>query len=84
MPYKDPERKRRWEQEHREQRNARRRKTVRVSADLSPNAEAVQARTGVNVAFGVVAGLSFLLILLFAGLRLRDLPKTSDGVQPGF
>jgi hypothetical protein len=25
MPYKDPERKRQWEQEHREQRNARRR-----------------------------------------------------------
>jgi hypothetical protein len=26
MPYKDPERKRQWEQEHREERNARRRK----------------------------------------------------------
>ena len=37
-----------------------------------------------HVAFGVVAGLSFLLILLFAGLRLRDLPNTSEGVQPGF
>lgn len=32
-----------------------------------------------NVAFGVVAGLSFLLILLFAGFRLRDLPKTREG-----
>jgi hypothetical protein len=26
MPYKDPKRKRQWEQEHREERNARRRK----------------------------------------------------------
>lgn len=26
MPYKDPERKRQWEQKHREERNARRRK----------------------------------------------------------
>jgi hypothetical protein len=26
MPYKDPERKRQWEREHREERNARRRK----------------------------------------------------------
>ena len=58
---------------------------VPVSAnDLSPNAVGVQARTGMNVAYGVVAGLSFLLILLFAGLRLRDLPKTSEGLQPGF
>jgi hypothetical protein len=85
MPYRDPERKRQWEREHRQERNARRRKTVPVSAiDLSPNALAVQARTGVNVAFGIVAGLSVLLILLFAGLRLRDFPKTSEGVQPGF
>jgi ferric-dicitrate binding protein FerR (iron transport regulator) len=31
MPYKDPERKRQWEREHREQRNARRR-TQRLDA----------------------------------------------------
>jgi ferric-dicitrate binding protein FerR (iron transport regulator) len=31
MPYKDPERKRQWEEEHREQRNARRR-THRLDA----------------------------------------------------
>lgn len=28
MPYKDPERKRQWEREHREERNARRRRSV--------------------------------------------------------
>ena len=35
MPYKDPERKRQWEREHREQRNARRR-TLRFSAVVTP------------------------------------------------
>jgi hypothetical protein len=38
MPYNDPERKRQWEQEHREQRNAKR-KTQRISARSGqPNA----------------------------------------------
>jgi hypothetical protein len=86
MPYKDPERKRQWEYEHREERNTRRRKAVPVSAiDLLPNSMAVQsAGTGVNLALGVLAGVSLLLILLFARLRSRDFPKTSEGVQPGF
>ncbi len=42
MPYKDPERKRQWEQEHRERRNTRR-KTQRLAARSGhasvPNAE---------------------------------------------
>ncbi len=37
-----------------------------------------------NLALGVLAGVSLLLILLFARLRSRDFPKTSEGVQPGF
>ncbi len=36
MPYKDPERKRQWEREHREERNARRRKHT-VTARVVPN-----------------------------------------------
>jgi len=32
MPYKDPERKRQWEREHREERNAQRRKSVASKA----------------------------------------------------
>jgi len=35
MPYKDPERKRQWEREHRLQRNARRRKN-RLVARMAP------------------------------------------------
>jgi hypothetical protein len=37
MPYKDLERKRQWEREHREQRNARRRE-LKVQALVSPKA----------------------------------------------
>jgi hypothetical protein len=36
MPYKDPERKRQWEREHREERNARRRRPV-FPAHMTPN-----------------------------------------------
>ena len=82
MPYKDPERKRQWEREHREERNARRRDFAPSAIDLSPNSKGVQsAGNGLNVAFGVVAGVSLLLILLFAGLRLGDFPKPSEGVR---
>ena len=35
MPYKDPERKRQWEREHREQRNAKRTKQ-HVAAQMKP------------------------------------------------
>jgi hypothetical protein len=64
MPYKDPERKRQWEQEHREQRNARRRKTI-VSSALHPwdhdaqrrNPTAIQApASGMVVPVGVRLG----------------------------
>lgn len=85
MPYKDPERKREWEREHRNERNARRRKTVPVSGiDPSPNSMAVsRAGTDANVVFGLVVGLSLLLILLFLmRLSFRDLPETGEAVFP--
>ncbi len=37
MPYKDPERKRQWEREHREQRNARRRAQCLAMRLLKPS-----------------------------------------------
>lgn len=66
MPYKDPERKLQWEREHREERNARRRRPISSSAlGLShddapmPRSIAVQTPgTGVKVTVGVLMGLS--------------------------
>ena len=57
---------------------------MRVSAiDLTPDPMRIQSTaTGVNLALSVVAAFSLLLILVFARLRLRDLPKTSEGMQP--
>jgi hypothetical protein len=40
MPYKDPERKRQWEREHREERNARRRKSI---SSRSPEPSSIDA-----------------------------------------
>jgi hypothetical protein len=92
MPYKDPESKRQWEREHREERNARRRRPISSSAfDLShdhapmPHSIAVRAPgTSVKVTVGVVMGLSLFLILLFAGWRLRDLAEPGEGAQARF
>src|SRR5262249_54227547 len=89
MPYKDPEHKRQWEREHREERNARRRKTI-ISRALDPshddaprhNPIEVQAPgTGVIVTVVAVVGLSFFLVLLFARWRFRNLPEPNEGVR---
>ena len=70
MPYKDPERKRQWEREHREERNARRRKSLSRSSpensDIDaplPDPKSTQVPlNSVNVATGVMMmGLAFLL-----------------------
>ena len=74
MPYKDSERKRQWEREHREERNARRRKSMSsrspapsgVDATLhDPNSTQVPLTT-MNVAIGLMMGLAFLLTVLIA------------------
>lgn len=67
MPYKDPQRKRQWEREHREQRNARRR-TIRLAArtvnpkavpDPAPNQ---QPTGGWKVLVGLALGLGIALV----------------------
>jgi hypothetical protein len=83
MPYKDPERKRQWESEHREERNARRRKSTSVhspeplcaDAPLSdPNSVQVPL-TSANVAIGVMIGLAFLLTVLIVIWRFGSSPE---------
>jgi hypothetical protein len=77
MPYKDPERKRQWEQEHREQRNARRR-TPRVAVSpIGPGFETTmpgpitddRSDSSANLIPVLVIGFTFLVILLVAGWR---------------
>ena len=77
MPYKDPKRKCQWEQEHREERNARRRirslPTVldRPRKMAAPELIAEQkVDTGANMIAALVMGM-FAIALLLAVWRLR-------------
>ena len=76
MPYKDPERKRQWEREHREQRNARRRKpyassTIESSDAPTPDSYDEQSDIRVNMIAALVVALASVVILLLAAWRLR-------------
>lgn len=54
MPYKDPERKRQWEREHREERNATRRNQRLAGPNLTPDPILAQEpSTGWKVAAGI-------------------------------
>lgn len=73
MPYKDPERKRQWKQEHREQRNARRRiqrLDVGSGQPCGPKATpdiAAALHTHIREAFLTGFMLSPILDLIFSG-----------------
>jgi len=78
MPYKDPERKRRWEQEHREQRNARRGKfsssqsfepSGKSTTQSDPNS-AQLTLSSMSAFTGIMMGLAFLLAVLLLIRRL--------------
>jgi hypothetical protein len=76
MPYKDPERKRQWEREHREQRNARRR-ALRVTAQTVVTPKPVpdpptshQHTGGWKDIFGLAVGVGILMLAAFAGTNL--------------
>ena len=79
MPYKDPDRKRQWERDHRDERNARRRRSS--SSNHLPEPSALDAPlpdrnsgqvplSSLSVATGVMMGLALLLPVLFLLLRL--------------
>ena len=77
MPYKDPKRKCQWEQEHREERNARRRtRSLPVVLDRPrkmPAPELIAEQkvdTGANMIAALVMGM-FAIALLLAVWRLR-------------
>jgi hypothetical protein len=80
MPYKDPERKRQWEREHRAQRNAVRR-TRRLdvgpgpSTVLKPAPDPVstqQSGDGWKVLASIAVGIGIVLVGLLAGTTFPD------------
>ena len=80
MPYKDPERKRQWEREHREQRNARRRAlklvvqpAVSPKAGLGPRPND-QPASGWKVLASLVVGVGIALVLALAGAGFPGVP----------
>jgi|HubBroStandDraft_2_1064218.scaffolds.fasta_scaffold1601715_1 hypothetical protein len=73
MPYKDAESKRRWEQEHREERNARRRRHFAPAREMRSVPEAthdpvqdqhLQLNWQVVVGFAVGLGVVLLAVLI--------------------
>jgi hypothetical protein len=72
MPYKDPECKHQWERDPREERNARRRKSISshspepldTDAPLPDPNSAQAPLTSTNVVIGGIMGLAFLLTVL--------------------
>ncbi len=76
MPYKDLERKRQWEREHREQRNARRRalrvtpKTKAIPKPAPDPAPSQQPTSGWKDILGLVVGAAILIVAAFAGASI--------------
>jgi hypothetical protein len=85
MPYRDPERKRQWEREHREQRNAQRRRlqlaiSIIGSRYGTPMSDAITDERPDSVAnlIPILAiGFTFLVILLVAGWRFSAILEPS-------
>lgn len=77
MPYKDLELKRQWEREHREERNARRRKSpsssgLCLSEVAVPKSDVVNDGKSENtIIINLAIVFAFVLFLLFAGWRFR-------------
>ena len=86
MPYKDPERKRQWEREHREQRNARRREpypssTIESSDAPNPNLYDEQSDIRVNMTAALTVALASVVILLLVAWRLRRAREVAGFAQ---
>jgi len=80
MPYKDPQRKRQWEREHREQRNAARRKQplppgsgqYAVPRTLHDPISTQQSGDGWKVLASIAVGIGVVLLGALAGVRVPD------------
>jgi hypothetical protein len=88
MPYKDPERKRQWELEHRVQRNARRRRqhlAVSIGRPSVPKpapdpVRAQKPQSNWNTILGGAVGIGFVLLSALPGLASGrpDMPSSDS------
>ena len=81
MPYKNPERKRQWEREHREERNANRRQQFanRMATGPKPSPDRIsdlQEKSGWKTFIGLTVGIGIVLLAALAGI------STSGGLPP--
>jgi hypothetical protein len=85
MPYKDPERKRQWEREHREQRNARRRREYLVArskpAHDPPSDQ--KPKSGLKVLTGLAVGLGVVLLSAFSAINVSSFGDLSPSRGSG-
>ena len=88
MPYKNPEDKKRWEREHRTQRNAQRkaRESFENSAPIARNTapdpgRASEPGNGWQIILGLVVWVGVMLLIAFVGASLPppDVPDTPSG-----
>ena len=67
MPYKTPDDKRKWEQEHREQRNARRRQRPSANSAMPDPVPAKQKASGWEILASIAVGIGLILLAGIAG-----------------
>jgi hypothetical protein len=83
MPYKDPERKRQWEREHREHRNARRRMGAQMKFIVSNPAPDPIPDQLPNGAWLVVAAIGIALVVAVGLSLLAALNGASASLDSG-
>ena len=84
MPYKDPERKRQWEREHREKRNARRiqrrlepQRSAGVYQQMPDPAPAKDSGGGWKLFLGLTVGIAVILLGAMAGVNASSIGRGS-------
>jgi hypothetical protein len=89
MPYKDSERKRQWEREHRQERNARRRKqpvqevTTPIALPTSHDPTANEELQSAQLMLMVVVGIVFSLVFIIRWALRQANPKRNAELSQG-
>jgi hypothetical protein len=80
MPYKDPERKRQWERDHRQERNALRRaqriNAEKMAINRTPVPDTQGPTSGWKTLTGFIVGVGFVVLAAIGG---ASMPPSQDG-----